>query len=64
MPRKKGPPVNAPRGANPKQLRVDVPEGWPGPEGRFARAAAALNFPTPSEYIRRRLDEALKADGF
>jgi hypothetical protein len=64
MPRKKGPPVYAERGANPCQLRVDVPEGWTGEDGRFARAAMAKDFPTASEYIRRRLDEALKKDGF
>lgn len=67
MPRKKGPPVYAERGANPEQLRVDVPEGWTTKEGRIARAAKAARakgVPTRSEYLRRLIDEGLKADGF
>ena len=64
MPRRKTPPVYAERGANPAQVALLVPEGWTGEEGRIARAARAKGFPTAAEYHRRRLDEALKADGF
>lgn len=63
MPRRKGTPVYAERGANPVQVRFDGPEGWTGAEGRIARAARNAGFPTASEYMRRRLDEAMTKDG-
>lgn len=54
---------HAKKGSTPKQLNVDVSEGWTGKGGYVARIAAAAGDVSPAMMVRRLIEEEARRVG-